>query len=444
MASSLSSLAAELQLNIVKQLDPISDSFIPGPSNDLLSLSRVCKALRNLVLPFLFRNVTLLNEERSASSVLTILRSPYKEHARHLRYVGNMAMPDGIHDEDIHDPLPEHFPQAAQQVLSSLADLPNLERVTVQFIGAKTGEEDEQNNNYAFDLQEEYETDEEVLESEKTIAFRALMERSYRALSQNPPCTIKTLELKGVIAKKCSAWQLPEFQAVLQNLSAFAISLRGGDNGAGWQINKADSYLDFVAELHTHFFRYLSSVKHFRFAATNDGPPGMEDGISCTALPLHREHMPQLQSLELEYTFISADLAAFITAHSSTLETVRLNHCYSGWGNEAVICWGDFFGTIAAQRMSALKAFEVGASDLEKLEISEDKSDYYHNTATTSKELREKFSGRRMYDYKTLDDKYGMVFDSEETAWERFEQGGDHAGWEQLRRLIEKNVGDDI
>lgn len=269
--ASLTSLAAELQLSIVEQLDETSASFIPGPSPELLSLSRVCKALRNLILPFLFRNITLLNEEKSGSSVLTILNSAYSEHVRNVHYVGIMAMPSDHDDYVVSEPARDHFPEAVERVLSHLAGLQNLERVTVQFICGRTKEDDKDKYESAFYLLEEPETDEYVLDSEKTNAFRALMERSYRALSQSPPTSIRSLELKDVVAKKCSAWKLPEFHTLLQNLSSFSISLRGGDNGAGWQINKLGGYLEFVGELDSYFFQHLSTVKHFIFAATDDG-----------------------------------------------------------------------------------------------------------------------------------------------------------------------------
>jgi hypothetical protein len=271
LMASLASLAAELQLSIVEQLDETSASFIPGPSPELLSLSRVCKALRNMILPFLFRNITLLNEERSGSSVLTILNSPYSEHVRNVHYVGIMAMPPDDDDYVVPEPSRDHFPDAVEQVLSRLVELQNLERVTVQFICDRTKEDDKEYYDCAFYLLEEPETDEQVLDSEKTTAFRALMERSYRALSQNPPSSIKRLELKDVVAKKCSAWKLPEFHTLLQNLSSFTISLRGGVNGAGWRINKLGGYLEFVGELDDYFFQHLSTVKHFSFAATDDG-----------------------------------------------------------------------------------------------------------------------------------------------------------------------------
>ncbi|KAF2112233.1 hypothetical protein BDV96DRAFT_460731, partial [Lophiotrema nucula] len=152
------------------------------------------------------------------------------------------------------------------------------------------------------------------------VAFWSLIEQSYRALSRNSASSIKHLELKNVVAKKCSAWQLADFHTVLQGLSSFTISLRGGDNGAGWQINMVVGYLDFVSELNVYFFRHLSNVKHFSFAATGDGPPGIAGGLNNAALPLLEPHMPQLQSLSLDYIFISEDLSAFITAHSNTLE----------------------------------------------------------------------------------------------------------------------------
>jgi hypothetical protein len=440
--ASLASLPAELQLSIVEQLDETSNSFIPGPSPELLSLSRVCKALRNLILPFLFRNITLLNEERAGSSVLTVLTGPYSEHVRNVHYVGIMAMPSDHDDYDVPEPSGDHFPEAVEQVLSRLAELQNLERVTVQFICDRKEEDDKEYYDGAFYLLEEPETDEQVLDSEKTTAFRALMERSYRALAQNPPSSIRSLKLKDVVAKKCSAWKLPEFHTLLQNLSSFTISLRGGDNGAGWRINKMDGYHKFVGELDTYFFQHLSNIKHFSFAATDDGPPGNDTGWNSTALPLHGQHMPQLQSFHLEYVFISGHLAAFVEAHSSTLETVRLNHCYSGWGSEDAICWGDFFCSIASHKLGALKNFDVGASDLEQLEMP-GKDDYYYGKTVRSEELREQFPERRMYDYKHLDDKYGMVFDSDENAFEKFESGSDHVGWQQLCKVIERDVEKD-
>jgi hypothetical protein len=440
--ATLLSLSTELKLMIIENLDLTSTSFIPGPSQDLLSISRVCKVLRTLSLPHLLKNVVLLNNQKSGSSILSLLQGAYVEHVRHLHYIGIMPAPESsdISDEPAKEPSSDDLPESVEQVLSGLTKLPNLERVTVQFACADTADEDEEIHRNSYEIGEELETDDEVLEAEDTTAFRSLMERSYKALSRNPASSIKHLKLQNVVPKKCSAWNLAEFQALLGGLSSFTISLRGGDNGAGWQINKVQGYLDFVAELHLYFFRYLSNVKHFSFAATDDGPPGIEGAISNTAFPLLEEHMPELESLSLKHVFISQNLADFITAHSEKLASVQLNHCYSGWDEEGAICWGEFLSSISEKNMKSLKTFTISHSYFEELQDTDEKS-YHHKLAVKVQQLREKYPGRRMFDYKTLDDKYGMVFDNEEQAIEKFEDGSDQSSWEQLCRLIKDHGG---
>jgi hypothetical protein len=238
---SLLSLPAELKLSIIKHLEPTSTSFIPTPPQNLLSLSQVCKVFRILSLPLLLESITLQNEERSGSSILALLNSAYAEHVRNAHYIGMMKIPESL-DSREKEPSPEDLPVSVEQVLSSLAKLPNLEQVTVQFVCGQTADED--GNDYErsyndFELLEA-EADEEIQESEKTSAFRSLMERSYRALSRNPASSIKHLELKNVVAKKCPAWHLADFHALLRGLSSFTISLSGGENGAGWQINTVE------------------------------------------------------------------------------------------------------------------------------------------------------------------------------------------------------------
>jgi hypothetical protein len=96
------------------------------------------------------------------------------------------------------------------------------------------------------------------------------------------------------------------------------------------------------------------------------------------ALPLLGQQMPQLQSLSLEHVFISDDLSAFIVAHSDTLESIRLDHCYSGWKRESATCWGDFFSSIASKNMKSLRTFNIAASDLEQMQHKDsDDHDYY-------------------------------------------------------------------
>lgn len=436
---SLMSLSTELKLGIIEHLDTTSDSFIPAPSQDLLNLSQVCTVLRTLALPFLIKSLTLLNTEKSGSSALTVLQSENVKHVRTVHYVGIMAVPEEG-DETKNGLHPDDFPSSVEQVLSGLENLPSLEQVTIQFVCDKDAGEDEEIYTVSLDMNKDSETEEQVLAAEATVPFRSLMERSYKALSRNPPSSITSLELKGVMPKNCSAWNPEGFHAILRNLSSFTLSLRGGDNGAGWQVNMQYAYLEFCSQLDTYFFKHLNHVKHFSFSATRDGPIGIEDGLNNAALPLLGQHMPHLTSLSLACVFISENLAAFIIAHNSSLESVRFDQCFAGSDDENALCWGAFFTIIASGNMTSLKIFDITVSDLEQLEAKDEKN-YYYDRELRARELRAQFPERRMFDYKVLDDKYGMVFDHEEVAFERFEGGGDHMGWVKLCAVIQENVG---
>lgn len=364
-----------------------------------------------------------------------------------MHYIGIMAMPpDPTIGESESSPHPsqDDLPSPTEEVLSNLARLPNLERVIVEFRCADNAEEEDEIYRDSYDIFEELEDDEQVLDAEKIDAYRSLMKRSYDALARNPACTIRNLELKNVVAKGCSSWRSDEFRSLLKNLRSFTISLRGGDNGAGWQINKVPAYLAFIESLDSKFFEHLHHSEHVHFSATTDGPPGLDSGLNNCALPLHKEHLTSLTSLELQHIFISRSLTAFITDHGRSLRSVHLIKCYAGLDDvhcaeEVAISWGDFFQIIATKDMPALHTFEVGHSDVESENIP-NPGDYGYSTAMQAKDLRDSFPERRMFDYKHVDDKYGMLFDSDLTI-ERFEEAADHAGWEQLRGLLERNNG---
>ena len=442
--ASLLSLSAELKLGIIEQLNHTSTSFIPAPPQELLSLSRVCKTLRSLTLPYLFKDITLLNEGKNGASVLATLKGPYGEHVRSIHYIGIMAMAESPdeRDEPPTKPAPEHLPDSVEHVLSNLAKFPNLERVIVEFRCAKTAEEDNSIHQSSYDIFEELEDSAQVLEAEENDAFRALIKRSYDAVARNSVGTIRSLEMRNTVAKECSTWWSQEFHALLGALTDFTISLRGGDNGAGWRVNMVPAYLGFIRDLTSLFFRHLNKVKRFRFAATDDGPPGIDDGMNNTRLELGEDNMNALEILELEQVFISRELATFISSHSSSLKSVRLVKCYSGADEDDAITWADFFSTITEETTSriGIQDFIIGISDLEMTQSHDLAAGAYtHDQSVQAKELREQYPGRRMFDYKIIDDKYGMLFDSEGLAFDRFQDGTDHEGWEQLCAMLKKS-----
>ena len=126
MASFLS-LSAELKISIVEQLDHASTSFIPGPSQDLLNFGYVCRVFRDVALPYILKDLVLLNEERSGSSLLAIFEGSLAKLVHSVHYIGVMAMLSEDCVRNSPEPSAEDFPSTVEQVLSSLDQLPNLE-----------------------------------------------------------------------------------------------------------------------------------------------------------------------------------------------------------------------------------------------------------------------------------------------------------------------------
>lgn len=442
------SLSAELKLDIIEHLDlsfsEAAESYIPIPPKDLQSLGQVCSVFRELCLPFLLENITLLNSAKSGAYVRSILDSANAKHVRSVHYIGIMALPEISKYGDNNVPIPPSpgdLPDSVSHVLSSLGNLPTLEWVAVQFACDSLVAKDQTNMNSSLEILEPLGTEEEVSNAERTDAHRSLMARSYRALSSNPPSSIRHLELKNVTAVACSAYTDPGFHALLQSLTSFTISLRE-HNTEDWCVNTMPGYVEFISKLHLHFFAHLANVRHFNFDATRDARPGLADDPDSTFLPLFEEHMPPLQTLTLEEVCIDSRLAHFITAHANTLERICLNRCYSLYDRDRMqqvsISWGELFSLICAAPVHALHMFEIGPADLEKAPPS-DEGDADFWELNEADRLRQTFPGRRMWDYKIRDDKYGYLFTNDEEGFASFESGEDQGEWEKVQELVRRN-----
>lgn len=67
--------------------------------------------------------------------------------------------------------------------------------------------EDEDDNVYrdSYMIGEDPERDEDIIEAEATDLFRSMMRRFYKAVAQNPSFIVKSLELRNLVWKMCSA-----------------------------------------------------------------------------------------------------------------------------------------------------------------------------------------------------------------------------------------------
>ena len=446
-------LSTELKIAIIDYLDPenIQNQSSDQDNNrdeagsgnapqelkkitDILNVSRVCNVFRALATPILCKNILLQNTEKSGKSVQALVDGPYGNYVRQIHHRAKLGIPDPYDSRDPKNQKPneKHFPESVRTVLSNLTRVPNLGKLIVEF---PYTEEELCDAFYTFEDEEE---EEQVALSEEDQAWRALMAHTYDAIGQNGIHAPKALELRGLVPVEVSTWRSQGFRSFLASVESFSLSVVGSDNGAGWKSNTLDGYLGFLRSMHSFFFDYLSEVRHFSFTASDAGPPGLE-GWRHTPLNLYKHQMPHLKSLYLNHVFISEQLAEFIGSHDSTLESIHLDNCFSGAGcglAENGITWAAFFSILNRTDLSALKRIQV--TPREPL-FSPDYSDFTDEDTTRIKQLMEADPARLFFCYKTLDDKYGMLFDGVETAVERFDNGEDQKSYERLLNFVKRN-----
>lgn len=89
--------------------------------------------------------------------------------------------------------------------------------------------------------------------------------------------------------------------------------------------------------------------------------------------------------------------------------------------------------------MVPLRDFEISQTHFEQHPpLYENERDY--GNFTYANELRARAPGRRMWDYRELDGKYGFLYINAEASFDQFENGEDDRQWEKMQELIKRNV----
>lgn len=86
----------------------------------------------------------------------------------------------------------------------------------------------------SWEILEEGETPQQVLEAESEEGWRALMARSLEALSRNKSAHFEALELRKLVPKEVSTFRSDVFHHFLGTVRRFKLSVKEYDNGAGW------------------------------------------------------------------------------------------------------------------------------------------------------------------------------------------------------------------
>ncbi|KAF9524742.1 hypothetical protein CPB83DRAFT_909739 [Crepidotus variabilis] len=433
-SSPLVNLSDEMRLAITNLL-------ASEKQNDLLNLSSTCRSYRAFLSPNIFTKVILRNDNESGLAMQRFLRSENKTYAKELHYKGVAAIPpDHINmvDVDAEEQLDEPdtvFSGPTREVLRDLEQFPNLERLIVEFPWT---EEDLQTGFYHFEEEEE---EAQVVEREGKHAWRAIMARTYAAIGENKNfSTVKSLELRGVVAKAVSSWWTTDFQIFLGSLRDFKLSVVPMENGAGWCQSTNEGYLDFLSNLGDDLTSHLYNVETLFIAGNDKGPIGCQgDGhVPCS---LGVEDLPKLRLLHLKYFFLDPPLIEFIESHIETLEAIILDECF-GTGDTTLAengyDWKEVFDRITTTKPKRLTRFDL---TWEHIELSwDDTLEGYQDSdeVRAGKAMLE--SGRRAFAYGHLDSKYGALFQDDEANIEKLLNGEDFKAYCALMNIVKANA----
>jgi hypothetical protein len=316
--ASLSGLSNELKLIIIELLDaeelkppeqdPEDSSYreeveddpprkLPMVNPHLVNLSCVDRLFRTIVAPYVFKTVILRNNETSARSVQTLSNGPYASLIKRLEYLAVAPFPsDYENQKETFEPKAEHYPAEVEDILAHLDRFEKLETVGIEFPWGDGGSHD------AFYNFEDVEVAEVISKAEEELGWRALMQKSYTALTRNKAGVVKKLELRNLVPREASVWRTDEWRTFLGGLEGFEISLRGGENGAGWCINTLDGYIGFVGDFHDLFLNHLGQVRDFKLFATHYGPVSKGDIFKALILLLTSHRLEWTRSASPHYT----------------------------------------------------------------------------------------------------------------------------------------------
>jgi hypothetical protein len=441
------SLSNELKLLIIECLDdegieatieieghegPLEDNPdhlfpVVNSSNIILSLSRVNKAFRALAAPYAFKTLFLKNTEKSGKSIKTIADGEFAGAVKRLVYVGvPPTFPDSQGYYSQKAPKPEDFPLVVEHVLSHLSTFQNLSELCMEFPWLDKGCDEPF---YYFD--QHIEDDEGIRHEEETFDRRNLMLKSYAAVSRNESSAVKRFEMRRVAPVLVSAWESEAWTGFMSGLQEFSLSMRSGDNGAGWRICTLEGYQGFVGGLGESLFRHLTNVKKLEFAASKNGFVG-ETGHHDTFFPLRLVHFPQLEALVLENLFLEEPVLDFLYSHAASLRSLTLSGVFAseqmynyGYG----IKWDTFFRSVT-------RKMDVPFERLTDVTVKSVLPEWQQESVDEG--TLEVMGDQFLYGIK--DDKYGFVYATEdEPGTKEMQVKEDEKAWQLLVEMLEQN-----
>lgn len=436
---SLIDTPTETKIAIIEQLHAN-----PEDHASLLSLSATCSHFRTLLLPYVLRSITLRNTEKSGSSIEAIANcSNSCQHVKELHFIGSAP---GSNEETFGE-TENILPDIVQSILAGLQRFPNLRSVSVEFDLDLSNDDKWEDGFYIFDVRE---TPDENVKAESNEGWRALMAKTWTAISHNTDPHFKAFEIRQLLPIEVSTFREPQFHRFLSTIECFSLSTHGNDNGVGWRTNTMLGVGAFYDHLDALLFDHLINLKDLRIMPSEEAPLG-SNHVETGYLPLalRDRQMPLLQSVHLERTFVCPDLIRFLVRHSGTLMTVVLHDCMGsgvdnkwtvGEGEEVTAskyAWAYMFERLSDEAPKQLKSFLIESTDI-PLVCDYDGEPVLGEAKAIRDTLRDE-PGRRLFLYQDCDDKYGNLLDREELNREAFLRGDDQREYDRLMEIVEAN-----
>ncbi|KAL9109394.1 MAG: hypothetical protein Q9227_005901 [Pyrenula ochraceoflavens] len=344
-------------------------------------------------------------------------------------------------------------------VLSNLKSFPHLHTLVLYF------DMDLPNWDESVHVLMNPESSSDIRRREERQRWRMLLRKTFAALAENGPGCCQTFKIRNLVPKLVSVWRTDSWKRFLGELRDVDISIMGGDDGAGWNINTQYGYSGFIGKLARDIFNHLHKTTSLTISPHLSGPLGGDVDDNFCKLPLTRltpSSSPSLKRLSLKHLFIDQALAEYLTAHP-LLEYIELNSCYA-FPTEYTkdpFPWSRFFTSLASAHLPNLQKFLI--SELEEDYSFEQSSDgkivpcEIPIKATWTKDqpdseeviavrqaLQEERKmhgkkGKRLFSYRTVLTEYGNADPDDYANRAMFWKGEDWAAYLKVLKKVERN-----
>jgi hypothetical protein len=300
------------------------------------------------------------------------------------------------------------------------------------------------------------ESPDDIHTAEEDEGWRALMLKSFDALSKNTTSSIEEFEIKRLVAKEVSAFTSKDFHGFLGKLKTFSVSLHDWFNGMALRMNMQPGFTPFAEKLDNYFFNHLQSTTDFSLKADETAPLGMDLSVHHVHLALRPSQLPLLRKLALKYIHICPELVDFLIAHLETLEELVMTHCQCSLPmldeDTESMHWYELFDALAEKQPPRLRKLEmmptqqVGEKSLDNFDDESKLRKLYEMIAAEPKkilfrktrELLVEDPERRLFAYANYDE-YGTLMRDAMEELESLLKGEDQRAYDRLMAIVEGN-----